>query len=222
MDLMVSLFRALAYELRLRIHYCTVTEPGLTVGEVAQRLSIVQPIVSAEVGGLADLGLVDTRPSGRRVHIHPPARGLPPDSLTRSVHLSLTKLWREHHGGNPIHSYVWDCSDAPRVSPAGDWDALAARLIFFFTGYTHLRRLLVLRHLREYGDTSRERLVEAIGMSPSAVGRQLQKLRRRGLVESITTGQSRSWRLVASPGPPFQRDLHGQVMRALPRESASS
>ena len=211
MDLIVSLFRALANELRLRMFATVHARPGITVSDLGVQLGVPDFLISQHLRVLADMGLLDARPSGRFVHVHPPPATSVRSGLVSSVSQCLAPLLVADRDGNLTPDQVWDSGQHPTCDAA---PSVFARLIFLFTAYTHLRRLLLLRCLAQKGPTPRDTLTEEIGMSSAAAARQLSKLERRGLV-TRTQGTGGTWELVASPGTPAQQALHCLVMDVL-------
>ena len=212
MDYIVSLFRALSNELRLGLLRAGHDRPGITVTELAGTLGIPDFLASQHLRVLSDMRLIDLRPSGRSVHVHPPRQPRATRvSLAASVSRLLQSVWQAATKGNLTPDQVWDFGD-DQADAAGD--GVEVRLVFLFTAYTHLRRLLILRHLARNGPARREALAEEIGMSSQAAARQLSKLRRRGLL-CQTGGRGGGWCLVDRPGTPLQAKLHAIVLDAL-------
>jgi len=220
-DEVVALFRAVASDPRLRILRQVDRSRDLTVGELSARVDIPQPLASRDVRVLAGVGLLDARPSGRRVHLFIPKRAAARDDLVGTLNDLLSQLWLGLGEANPTHINVWDWLGIdPRDEEETEWESVAGRLILFSTAYTHLRRLLLLRELARKGPALQDQLLLQIGMSPSAVSRQLTKLRVRGLVECVSVDNGSRWRL-CKPEPVLQRRMHQEVMRTLTRRTAT-
>jgi len=218
MDFIVLLCRLLANDLRLRIHFIVAGGPGLAISQLGDEMGLDQPKVSDHVKLLADVRLLETRPAGRFVHVSVPSAESVTNTLVRALNGLLLETWKQVRA-NSTHAHVWNwlaLAPEPHLKP---WDAVAARIVFFLTGYTHLRRLLIIRHLALHGPATQTQMCEAIRMSPNAASRQLDKLRRRGLVQEVKIQEATAWRLVDVPEPPFQRRLHALVLDAL-RHSA--
>ena len=214
MDFTVVLFRALASAARLRLLFLVHSKPSTTVRELAEACGASEQVTSRHLRMLADLGLLDARPSGRAVHLHPPRPEQSRTALSREVVRLVTQVWQRAEGNSTLLR-VWNSVAGSEGGAPGEVEALFQRLVFAFTAYTHLRRLLILRYLADRGATSQERLADEIGMSAPATTRQLAKLHRRGLVTRSGPGAHGPWELAPSPAPPFQRALHAAVMASL-------
>ncbi|MBM4047891.1 MAG: helix-turn-helix domain-containing protein [Planctomycetes bacterium] len=212
MEFIVALCRLLANELRLRVHFTVAETPDITVNELADKLKIDPSKASDHVRLLADFGVLQTRPSGRFVHLCIRPGETVKNAMARGLNELLLKTWEK---ANPTPAHVWDWLGLGSQPPAYTWDDLAAKIMSFLTAYTHLRRLLLIRYLATHGPTPLTQLREAIQMSENAAYRQLDKLRRRGLLEVVRVEGCVAWRLVKSPQPPFQRRLHELVTDAL-------
>ena len=214
MDPLICLFRALANVTRLRVLMVVSRRPGATVGDVVEEVASTEPVVSKHLSLLASLGLVDTAPSGRVVHVRLASRGRCSEVSAKVLSI-LTSAWGSGPKANSTLSNVWNwvVADGEELPPS--WEAVFERMAFVFTAYTHLRRLLILRHLARNGPVRQDALAEAIGMSPPAASRQLSKLRRRGLVERAGDGGNGAWRLVPRPQSRFQARVHRAVVDAL-------
>jgi DNA-binding transcriptional ArsR family regulator len=108
MDLVVALFRVLANGLRLRLLQAVHTSPGITVTGLARRLGVPNLVMSQHLRLLADFGLVDTRPSGRVVHVHPARDEGFRSALVRSVPLLLSEVWKATPSANSTPAQVWN------------------------------------------------------------------------------------------------------------------
>jgi len=214
MDFIVLLCRLLANELRLRIHFAVARSPEIAVTQLADEVRVDRPKVSDHVKLLAEVRLLETRPSGRFVRVSVPTGESVSNALARGSNELLSETWRRMEG-NSTRAHVWNWLGISHDPTSKKWDAVAARMVFFLTGYTHLRRLLIIRHLALHGPATQTQMSQVIRMSPNAASRQLDKLRRRGLMEQVRVDEGTAWQLVRSPGPPFQRRLHELVLSML-------
>jgi DNA-binding IscR family transcriptional regulator len=105
---------------------------------------------------------------------------------------------------------VWNSAEVPKHG----WDDVFNALVAHFTIFTHLRRLLILRHLAGKRACTQDGLVAAVRMSRAATLRHMDKLRRRGVVMAIADS-SGAWTLVRNAGPPVRRKLLEIVLHAL-------
>lgn len=218
MDLIVAISRTLANPLRLRMLEIAAHQPGLTVGALCAELGSPQPKVSKHLSLLAKMALLDLRPAGRSVHLHPMPNAAPRGSLTNSLNALLARVWAQSRNGNSTHENVWNCLVVDELDRPTDGEKTRGRMAFWFTAYTHLRRLLILRLLASDGPATQDVLSARLSMSPAAASRQLAKLQRRRLVERVEAGGRQRWRLAAKPVVPFQAELHRLIMGALAAE----
>jgi DNA-binding transcriptional ArsR family regulator len=221
MDLIITLCRALANPLRLCLLRAAHLRPGITVGDLCEQVGGAQPVVSKHLRTLADLALLDLRPSGRLVHIHPPPRESGRGALIDAISGLLARTWKVSSEGNSTHSNVWNCLSDPECGSPADLAQACQRMVLFFTAYTHLRRLLILRHVAVNGPTSQEALADEIGMSAPAASRQLTKLERRHLVRRAEVDGQQKWALLPELPAPFQAHLHRLVTEQLVRGAGS-
>jgi len=223
MDFVVAVFRILASEGRLRMHRFVATGSELKITDLATLMKMAQPLVSRDVGEMASVRLLETRPSGVFVHATVPPPRPYQHAVVRLVNGLLRDLWLAMEGGNSEHINVrdWLALPAEQASGVPTWKTVARRLVFFFTAYTHLRRLLILRELDRSGTCTQRQLCDTIGMSPTATSRQLSKLHRRGLVTRLTDQGEERWRLAQPPGG-LQGQIHSAVMEVLKREKGGT
>ncbi|MBM4049459.1 MAG: helix-turn-helix domain-containing protein, partial [Planctomycetes bacterium] len=215
MDFIVSFCRILANPFRLRLLREVHDDPEIIVSDLAKRVGALDFVVSAHVRAMAKMGLLDLTPSGRYVHVQLRSPKTLSSSLVGGVVDLLGKTFGSEKAGNPTPCKVWDWLADPDAERTGDWNAVFKRIAYCLTAYTHLRRLLILRYLAQQPRADEETIRDKIGMSPSAVSRQLLKLRRRGLVECVRGEGAQQWQLAPRPTVRFQQELHRIVMALL-------
>jgi len=132
--------------------------------------------------------------------------------------MELQRLLRAaFKGENPNRTPAQVCD---WVEPSDlTWDAVFDALVAHFTVYTHLRRLLIIRHLARGGPGTLEDLVSSIGMSQDAARRHLAKLHRRGLVRPRSEAPGH-WELVRGGGPRLRRGLLNAFLRAIEQQGS--
>jgi len=158
--------RALANEKRLCCLKAVLTEPGITVGEAAARAGLAENHAGESLRLLQARGLIEARRQSRWVRYVPV-----PDPLVPSARPLLSAVRRaliKHR-----------CSE-------GD-------VFRILTGFTHPRRVVILRVLKLSGPLSFDALVRATDISPQALYRHLDKLSDRGLICEGRDG----WRVVS-------------------------
>ncbi len=176
--------RTLANDKRLRCLIAVLTEPKLTVGEIAARTGIAENRAGECLRALQARGLIEARRHSRWVRYVPV-----PDPLVPSARPMLSAL-----RAALIKAHL-DPTNAFRV----------------LTGFTHPRRLVILRALSVAGPLSIEELARATDIPPRALYRHLDKLLARGFVAQ----QGDGWLLAAKPGP-LARALLELAVRGAP------
>jgi DNA-binding transcriptional ArsR family regulator len=163
--------RILANARRLSCLVTVFTHPGSTVKEIAKRTGLPPDQASLGLRALQARGLIHATRSSRWVYYHP----LPDSSVAVAT---------------PILTAMRRALIDNRLSSA----AIAATL----TAFTHPRRLVILRHL--YLDVRQTacNLSRETNVSPQALWRHLDKLRRRGVVVMTPDG---FWQLADSLTP---------------------
>jgi DNA-binding transcriptional ArsR family regulator len=146
--------RVLANEKRLVCLRAVLGEPGLTVGEIADRVELPANHAGESLRALQARGLITAQRHSRWVRYHPA-----PDPLVPSAAPLLKAL--------------------KSAFAAGEKTGDVYRLL---TGFTHPRRLIVLWFLTGKGPNSAEIIGQQTGISQQALFRHLRKLQARGLV----------------------------------------
>ncbi|MBM4047405.1 MAG: helix-turn-helix transcriptional regulator [Planctomycetes bacterium] len=208
MDLIVATFRALANPVRLRLLLLVHSEPGITVHALAERAKILDHAASRHLKVLAEYRLVHTAASGRYVECFPAREGSTSNAFLRDVQRLLRRLL----GGEDLNrtpSKVCDLVEASERT----WDAVFAALMKQFTAYTHLRRLMMVRHLALHRPCGMADLVSGIGMSEDACRRHLDKLERRYLARQA--GRGGDWELIKADHRTMRGILLGIVLDGL-------
>lgn len=153
--------RALANEKRLRCLKVVLSEPGLTVGEVAARLAVAENRACEYLRALQARGLIAARRQSRWVRYVPET-----DPLVPSARPLMSALRATFDKGTYKEAYM----------------------IRVFTAFTHPRRIMIVRQLRRTRALSFDDLVHATSISPQALYRHLDKLADRGLVAQTRNG----------------------------------
>lgn len=151
---------------------------------------------------LGNFHLVQAAPSGRYVHYQPARTGPVSNGFLRAT---LLLLQRTLNAQNSTPREVWN---------SGAQKEKDEELVKLFTTYTHLRRLLMLRHLAVKGSASAADLARHVGMSAAATSRHLLKLQRRGVVSAEGPAPHR-WQLSTHTAPALRRTMLNIVLRAL-------
>jgi DNA-binding transcriptional ArsR family regulator len=207
MDLIVAVCRALANRTRLRLLRAIHAKPGITVQHLAEEAGLAVAVASKHLHVLRGFHLVAMTPKGRQVQCSPAQPGSTNNKFLQDIQALLAELLGEKKV-NLTLSKVWDSA------ADGGWDEVFDALVKLFTAYTHLRRLLILRSLACRKACRLGEISVSVGMSPSAMHRHMDKLRRRGLV-ATATGDDDCWMLVPAPSPFCRGRLRAIVVRAL-------
>ena len=206
MDLIVTACRALANRTRLRLLHAIYTRPLLAVRELAANIAQAPAATSQQLKLLCNFHFIEAVPQGRQVFYRPAG----PEATAHRFLRDLRALLGEVMSAKELNRIPLEVCDKANASN----EAILEALVKLFTTYTHLRRLLLLRQLATGTDTTVTALTERIGMSPDAVYRHLDKLRRRGVVTYQGT-LPESWRVSAHRGPTCRERLLTLVLRAL-------
>jgi DNA-binding transcriptional ArsR family regulator len=139
----------LANAKRIRCLKAVLTEPDITVGEVAEHAAIAENHAGECLRSLQARGLIEARRQSRWVRYRPVPDPLVPSA--RPLLLALRKaLLTEKYAESVV--------------------------IRTLTAFTHPRRLTILCHLQSVGKVSHEDLVQATSISSPALFRHLAKL----------------------------------------------
>ena len=208
-DAIVATARALACDAKLLIFYHLATEPELPSSEIARRARLTQDDASHHLAALAKLHLVRQRLSGARVY-YSLASGAPPEAVAHAASLvrraCLEPAWAAA-GWKARGILHLARTTVARLPPS---NARALDVVFdAATAFTHSRRVMILRLLRDRGPTDASEFVPTLRMSPQARLRHLEKLERRGYVLELASAR---WALSARPRSRFHRELLDHVL----------
>ena len=207
MSLIVTVCRTLASRPRLRLLRAIHAAPKITVSDLATAVAQSPDTVSHHLKLLCDFHFVRAAPSGRHVYYQPVPDLPSAHPFLRGVGRLLRAVCTATHPcSTPVQ--VWNKADAT------SWEEVFAALVELFTTYTHLRRLLILKHLAGNGACSAFELAEQVGMSPVATYRQMDKLKRRGVVASSESAPE-LWSIRPHKGPDFRDKLLALVLQEL-------
>lgn len=157
--------RVLAHVKRLRCLNVVLTEPGVSVGEAAARANLPENHASECLRALQSRGLIAARRQSRWVRYFPEPDPLVPSA--RPLLLAMATALRKRH------------------RPETD-------LTHVLTGFTHPRRLQILKCLKAEGPRAFDELSRKTHISHQALYRHLGKMKARNLVHNDRT----VWRLV--------------------------
>ena len=207
MDVIVAACRVLSSRPRLGLLRTLHGQPGLTVEDLAATSSVPAGMVSKHLKLLGGFHLVHTVPRGRCLHCYPPRPGTTRHEFLRELQILVRELFKDDEQ-NSTPAQVWN------FAGASSWEEALEKLPKFFSSYTHLRRLLLLRCLARQGIRSTEQLAAEIHISIPAIHRHLHKLQRRGLICAAGRAPTQ-WQLAAPVEPIFHRKLLSIILREL-------
>jgi DNA-binding transcriptional ArsR family regulator len=182
-EIIVRVARAIASELRLRILSLLAREQEMTPTRLAAELRLPLNVLSLHLRTLTTAGLISRRKSGTWCHYRAES---PYDATTLSGKLAswLRSLLASagRSGENPGLHEVRDGSAVPEAR-------LHESIFEAATAFTDLRRLQILRYLTRQPAATAQEMVEALRLSSQACDRHMQKLTRRGYVQTRNDGQ---------------------------------
>lgn len=179
--------RVLAHEKRLACLKAVIEQPGGAVGEIAARIHTAKNQASLFLRALQARGLIGAQRQSRWVYYAPS-----PDPLVAGSDRLLSALKRA-------------LVDEKRPF---------AEVRKTLTGFTHPRRLVVLRRLSENPSLAFLELAVVAGISPPALSRHLKKLSERRLVWCDVDSR---WRLATPPN-----HLAKTLLRLISEQSAAN
>ena len=162
--------RVLAHAQRLACLKAVLAHPGLSVGEVAELLHLPFDKASLNLRALQSRGLLQAQRVSRWVRYQPR-----PDPLVSSSAPLLAALKKTLLKGTIAEKEI----------------------IHILTGFTHPRRLIILKHLCENDEVDSAILAAETGISPPALWRHLKNLYARGLAMETESG----WKLRSTSSP---------------------
>jgi len=209
LETIAAVCRALACEPRLRILFHLSLERELVVAEIVRRTGLGPARTSAHLCVLAAAALIERRRSGARTYYrlaagHSRTGRFVPTRLARRAFLDpawATRGWEEE---TLLHL------PSPPVAGVGE-DVLRAFDVVFdaSTAFTQVRRLLLLRFLRQMGVCTCESIVDGLKMSRPACYRHLDKLARR---RYASRRKDDTWVLSAKHRTPVHAALLAMVL----------
>ncbi|NQT87122.1 metalloregulator ArsR/SmtB family transcription factor [bacterium] len=201
MEITTRLFRALANDTRIRILRVLSCLGEQSVAAIARAVVLKPNLVSGHLGVLAVSGVVWKRRSGRTVYYS--IAESPSRSTTREVLAVLRDVFGRVRTKDPRQVAASDQGPSKERSDEA--------LFMCFTGFTHPRRLQLIRHLMRQGPQAVTTLCEPLSMSPQACHRHLSKLSRRGYVQMGRVGRDTVCSVVVEGDSPRMRVLRAVV-----------
>jgi DNA-binding transcriptional ArsR family regulator len=147
--------RVLANRTRLRMIQHLTAHPDLTVTGMAEAMGLPTPVASVYLRALNARGILRALRDGPRVHYR-----VTPDPTLPEAAILVAVLHRDLLQGGKV----------------------VDRAFHALTGFTHPRRIEIVRALAETPGLARPALWRRTGMSPDALRRHVAKLIRRGYI----------------------------------------
>jgi DNA-binding transcriptional ArsR family regulator len=181
-ELIVRLARTVANDERLRILAHLMSHGETAPKELARGLHLSPNALAGHLAKLVAVGLVSRRRSGRWNYCSA-ASPYRPTALS-----AMALAWLRGSLVEPTRS-TENGSRRTGASSTVAEGREARRLVFeAATAFTDLRRLQIMRRLKEQGPATGAALGQELKISPLAVRRHLNKLQRRGLVGATVAG----------------------------------
>jgi len=184
------LFRILANRQRIRMLRLLAVAGELRLMQIAKALSTSPPRACAHLDRMTGVGLLWRRRSGSAAYYR--LAESPADPVVSAVLDALRRVFRSVRGRDPQRIV-----DAEQSSSETDSDKA---LFACFTGFTHPRRLQIVRHLIRHGAAGPDALRAALRMSSPACQRHLAKLQSRGFLVRRTRGPEATYALGKARG----------------------
>jgi len=204
MEATAQLFRALASSTRLPVLRVLTVLPELNVNAIADATSRHQCRVSVDLRVLATSGLVWRRRAGRYIYYRLAERAVSP--VLRVTLDTLRNTFGAIRSGSPRAIAASDQSRDPERSDAA--------LMNWFGGFTHPRRLQILKSIATGKADTALVLSETWRMSYVACTRHLVRLCDGGILRATPQDGQTAWR-IAPGGPKWRRALVNAVLRQL-------
>ncbi|MBM3860499.1 MAG: transcriptional regulator [Verrucomicrobia bacterium] len=201
-EIIVRVARTVACPTRLRILSALAREGECPPSRLAGELGQGRDSISVHLKHLVTAGLIQRRRSGLWCY------GVAASPYTEQAFSGRVAAWLYGLLRDPSVA-LRACGQAlTRKSSQADADrALHALLFNAFTAFANVRRLQLLRHLRQHGPATAEALSEALSMSPPALCRHTTKLCRRGYLQTDAVGRTITYRLAGEAQSPAHATL---------------
>ena len=200
METIVRLFRVLANLRRIQVLRLLAVLGELPVVEIAQATRLDPARLSAHLGLMAGTGLLWRRRSGRTVYYRLAEQ--PGSPIVVAALAQLRRVFARIGVARAREIVDANQADSPTASDVA--------LFACFTSFTHPRRLQIIQHLGHHGAASLAELTAALGMSPRACLRHLDKLERRGFLRHRVRDHRTTYLLAHGKG-----QLQQTLMRAV-------
>jgi DNA-binding MarR family transcriptional regulator len=199
-EIVVRVTRVLASQPRLRL-LVLLAQGEQTPTQLARTLAMSLGTVSKHLQALVFAGLIIRRKSGTWCFFHA-ASAYGAATFSGRLAAWLRRLL-------PPPGTDGQQAGSAKGRPASvDPSTELFRTIFeASTAFTDLRRLQVLRYLERHPDATAQALTESLRMSPPALHRHMQKLIRRGYVQTQLAGHALVYRLQPAAKTPTHKHL---------------
>ncbi len=201
-EIIVRVARTVACTARLRILSALAREGECPPSQLANDLDQGRDLISVHLKHLVTAGLIQRRRSGLWCY------GVAASPYTKQAFSGRIAAWLYDVLRHP-REVLSDCGQAPgrKLSQAEVDRALHAVLFHAFTAFTNVRRLQLLRRLRQSGPATTEELSNELSISPPALCRHTMKLGRRGYLRTDAIGREITYRLAEQAQCPVHAKL---------------
>jgi DNA-binding transcriptional ArsR family regulator len=215
-EIIVQVCRAVACRARLKLIAALAVEKEVAPSRLAATAQMSEPQVCAHLRRLSTSGLICRRHSGTwsfAVAQSPYGES----AISGQVSRWLFKLFK-----SPIKTIANQSVAANSPSKSSPEELLADTVFNAATGFTNLRRLQILRHIKRNGHGDIESLSVALKMSPSAASRHLSKLENRAMVTAERNGAILHFRLPDTWKSPLHKELWSMIASQWEKEKLQS
>jgi DNA-binding transcriptional ArsR family regulator len=205
-ELIVRVARALACLTRLQILSRLARQRQVAPSALGRDLGIGLDTVCVHLRRLCDAGLIQRRRSGRWCY------GVGESPYREDTLSGKVTRWIRRLLADPLRSINDYGVEQLRNHSSQQAEALIHRLLFeALTAFTNVRRLKILRRLANGKDVAAETLMKELHMSDAAVSRHMNKLVRRGYVQSARRGRRFAYRLSNDYRSALHKELYDIV-----------
>ena len=201
-EIIVGTARSIACVPRLRILSRLAGADECTPTDLVDLLGMPPDKVSAHLRRLSAAGLITRQRSGTWCRCKAQSR-FREGTLSAEISSWLRAVLTDPEGFVQRHELA-----PPQDSRPPEAETLLHGLIFeVATAFTDLRRLQILRRLKDNGEAEARTLMAELHMSDAAVSRHIDKLVRRGYVEVGRAGRRLVCRLASDMKTPIHERL---------------
>jgi len=201
-EIIVRVARTVACHTRLRILSALAREGECPPSRLAGALGQGRDSISVHLKHLVTAGLIQRRRSGVWCY------GVAASPYTEQAFSGRVAVWLYGLLRDPAAA-LRACGQTPARKSTREETNCALHAVLFnaFTAFTNVRRLQLLRRLRQHGPATAEDLSAVLSMSPPALCRHTTKLVHRGYLRTDALGRAIIYRLAENAQSPVHAKL---------------